>query len=412
MKITNISTINVEEIKQITWVQVETDIGITGLGETFFGPSAVSGCIHEIFSPMLIGKNPLNIEKHWKNMFDMANAFGYAGAEFRAISAIDMALWDILGKFTKQPIYNLLGGMCRDKIRTYNTAGQYGENRDSELAITDAGTLAKSLLDEGVTAMKWAFTDHFADQDRGNTISDEDLKLMIKPFEDIRTQVGDKMDIANDGHGRWNLNSAIRIGKAMDKFNLLWQEELIQPVNIENHIILANEITAPVCVSERLISKFQFRDYIKAGAAEIVMPDLIWTGGITETKKISILAETEQRPIAPHDMTGPVNIFACANICMNVPNAFIMEPCRAFNGENGWYKKFIDPIPSIIDGYLIAPDIPGIGTNLKPEILSLKGTKIITSNQPGEPHWGGFESPLFKIVNEKGRKKVKPKKNL
>ena len=339
-------------------------------------------------------------------MFDMANAFGHAGAEMRAISAIDMALWDIVGQSTKQPIYNLLGGKCREKIRTYNTAGQYGKNIDSILAITDAGTLSKSLLDEGITAMKWAFTDHFADQDRGNTISDEDLNLLTIPIEDIRNSVGNQMDIANDGHGRWNLNSAIRIGKAMDIYKPLWQEELIQPTNIENHLILANEIDAPVCVSERLISKFQFRDYLKSGAAEIVMPDLIWTGGITETKKISVLAETEQRPIAPHDMTGPVNIFACAHISMNAPNAFIMETCRAFYGTEGWYKKYVDPIPKVEDGYLLAPDIPGIGTKLLPEVLNMKGTKIESSNETGGDHWGGFESQLFKVIRENGKKKI------
>ena len=110
MIIKSISTVNIEEIKQITWVLVETDNGIIGLGETFFGPAAIRGCIHEIFSPMLIGQNPISIEKHWRDMFDMANAFGYAGAELRAISAIDMALWDILGQITNLPIYNLLGG--------------------------------------------------------------------------------------------------------------------------------------------------------------------------------------------------------------------------------------------------------------------------------------------------------------
>ncbi|MDP6425461.1 MAG: mandelate racemase/muconate lactonizing enzyme family protein [SAR202 cluster bacterium] len=406
MIIKSISTVNIEEIKQITWVLVETDTGIIGLGETFFGPAAIRGCIHEIFSPMLIGQNPISIEKHWRDMFDMANAFGYAGAELRAISAIDMALWDILGQITNQPIYNLLGGSCRNKIRTYNTAGQYGSNKDSELAIKDAGTLAKSLLDQGITAMKWAFTDHFADQDRGNTVSDEDLNLMIEPIESIRAAVGNSMDVANDGHGRWNLNSAIRIGRAMDDYGLLWQEELIQPTNLENHIILANEIKAPICVSERLMSKFQFREYLKAGVAEIVMPDLIWTGGITETKKISILAEVEQRPVAPHDMTGPVNIFACANICMNIPNAFIMETCRAFYGKEGWYKKYVDPVPIVIDGNLLAPDNPGVGTALRPEVFNMSGTQVMTSSESGDPHWGGFTSPSFKVIKEGGRKRV------
>ena len=144
---------------------------------------------------MLIGQNPVSIEKHWRDMFDMANAFGYAGAEIRAISAIDIALWYILGQITNQPIYSQLGRSCKNEIRTYNTAGQYGSNKDSELAITDAGTLAKSLLDQGITAMKWAFTDHFADQDRGNTVSDEDLNLMLEPIESIREAVGNSVDV-------------------------------------------------------------------------------------------------------------------------------------------------------------------------------------------------------------------------
>ena len=136
------------------------------------------------------------------------------------------------------------------------------------------------------------------------------------------------------------------------------------------------------------------------------MPDLIWTGGITETKKISVLAETEQRPIAPHDMTGPVNIFACAHISMNAPNAFIMETCRAFYGPDGWYKNYVDPIPKVEDGNLLAPDIPGIGTRLLPEVLNMKGTKIESSNERGGDHWGGFESQLFKVIKENGKKKI------
>ena len=134
--------------------------------------------------------------------------------------------------------------------------------------------------------MKWAFTDQFADINRGTHISNEDMKLLLKPISDIRDAVGDRIEIANDGHGRWNLNSAIRIGKAMDHLDMMWQEELIQPTNVDSHLRLAEEIEAPICVSERLISKYQFREYLKAGAAEVVMPDLIWTGGITETKKI------------------------------------------------------------------------------------------------------------------------------
>jgi len=410
MKIKSIETIQLKEFPLIIWVQINTDNGITGLGETYFAPNAVSEIIHNVLSPLLINKNPLNIEDHWRNMFEMTNAFGYAGAEARAISAIDIALWDISGKVAEQPIYNLLGGKCREKIRTYNTAGQYAGNTDSIDAILNPVKLVNSLIDDGIDAMKWAYTDHFADQTRGNYISDEDLNLLIQPIKKIRKEIGYNFEIANDGHGRWNLTSAIKIGKALDQYNMLWQEELIKPVNVENHIKLADEIESPVCVSERLISKYQFRDYLKKGAIEIVMPDLIWTGGITETKKISTLAETEQLPVAPHDMTGPVNIFACAHISMNIPNALIMETCRAFYDKDGWYNKIVDRNIEVVDGYLLAPNGIGLGTSLKKDLFQRDDLIYkITDFNSGDLHWGGFTSNLFEVVSEKGKKTVKRK---
>ncbi len=127
MKISSVETIHLAEFPAATWVQVHTDSGVTGLGETWFGPRAVAGAIHEILAPMIVGQDPLAIERHWRDMFNVTNAFGYAGAEMRAMSALDIALWDISGQVARQPIYNLLGGACRDRIKTYNTAGQYGE---------------------------------------------------------------------------------------------------------------------------------------------------------------------------------------------------------------------------------------------------------------------------------------------
>jgi L-alanine-DL-glutamate epimerase-like enolase superfamily enzyme len=408
LKITSIETVHLAEFPAITWVQVKTDSGQVGLGETYFGPRAVDGCVHEMFAPMLIGKDPLAIERHWRDMFDMANAYGYAGAEARAISAIDIALWDISGQVAGQPIYNMLGGACRDRIRTYNTTGQYGDNHDMEMAILDPGTLAKSLLDEGITAMKWAFTDQFADLTRGTYISNEDLRLLIKPVEEIRAAVGDRLEVANDGHGRWNLNSAIKIGKAMDHLDMMWQEELIQPTNVESHLRLADEIEAPVCVSERLISKYQFREYLRAGAAEVVMPDLIWTGGITETRKICIMAEAEQRPVAPHDMTGPVNMFACAHVSMNAPNVYLMESCRAFYGTGGWYDRVVETNIRVEDGYLLAPEGPGLGTRLRPDLFDRSDVTIEVTDEPGQHyHWGGHESPVFEVVGGRGERRVK-----
>lgn len=407
MKIIRIETIHLDEFPAATWVQVHTDGGVVGLGETWFGPRAVSGAIHEIFSPMLIGKDPLAIERHWRDMFDMANAFGFAGAEARAISAIDVALWDIAGKIAQQPVYNLLGGACRDRIPTYNTNASYGDVHDLELSMEDAGTVAKSLLDDGISIMKWAFTDPFADPSRGMYLSDNDLDLMLEPMRQIRTAVGKDMAIANDGHGRWNLQNAIRIGRAMDQFGMFWQEELIQPTNVQNHVTLAHEIDAPVCVSERLISKFQFREYLREGAAEIVMPDLIWTGGITETKKIATMAEAEDAPVAPHDTTGPVNVFACAHICMNAPNAWVMETVRAFYGPGGWYNKIVEPNIVVQDGNLLAPEGPGLGTSLKSEMLDRSDLRVESSDEPGGDHWGGFTSDYEIYTDDDGQRALR-----
>jgi len=407
MKITRIETINVAEFPAVTWVQIHTDVGITGLGETWFGPRSVVGAIHEFLGPLLIGQNPLDIERHWRDMFDMTNAFGYAGAEFRAVSALDIALWDISGQVAGQPIYNLLGGACRDRILTYNTSAGYGELDDNVSAITDAGTLAKQLLDEGLTVMKAAFTDHFADLSRGTYVSAVDLDLMLTPMRAIRDSVGNAMGIANDGHGRWNLPCAIRIGKAMDQFDMFWQEELIQPTNVDSHLALAHEVEAPICVSERLVGKYQFRDYLRAGAAEIVMPDLIWTGGITETKKIATMAEAEQRPVAPHDCTGPVNVFACAHICMNAPNAYIMETVRAF--YRGWYDRFIEPNIVVEDGHLLAPEGPGLGTRLKPEVRERGDATVEVGDEPGGDHWGGQHSVFEVVTDGDGRRVVRLK---
>jgi L-alanine-DL-glutamate epimerase-like enolase superfamily enzyme len=194
----------------------------------------------------------------------------------------------------------------------------------------------------------------------------------------------------------------------MDHLDMMWQEELIQPTNVDSHLRLADEIEAPICVSERLISKYQFREYLKAGAAEVVMPDLIWTGGITETKKICTMAEAEQRPVAPHDMTGPVNVFACAHISMNVPNVFLMETCRAFYGEGGWYDKVVETNIRVEDGNLLAPEGPGLGTRLRPDVFGRSDLTVEITDEPRDHfHWGGHESAAFEVVGAHGERRVK-----
>ena len=379
MRITRIETIRVKAQPHLIWVQVHTDAGLTGLGETFYAPTVVQAAVHDHFGPLLIGRDPFEVERHWEAMFRLSDHAGYGGAEMRAISALDMALWDIKGQAAGVPVYELLGGAVRRRIRVYATGMPY----------EGAAELARRLLDEGITAMKGGPTIPLAQASDGQYLSARDLDRALKPFREIRDAVGPDMELANDGHGKWALPVAIRIAQAMEPLEPMWQEDLMPLLNPEALRRLQEATRTPVCVSERLLSRWQHRQYIENGAARIVMPDLIWTGGISETHKVAILASAHQVPLAPHDATGPVNIFACAQVCMSAPNAMIQEHVPAFH--KGWYADFVEPNLDIRDGYLHAPQRPGIGTRLKPGVRDRPDAVVVASDEPGESpidHWG------------------------
>ena len=397
MKITRIETITVKEFFHVCWVRIHTDAGHIGLGETWYIPRAVEAVIHDVYSPHLIGQNPIDRERLWAKMFGIAEGFGYAGTEFRALSAIDIALWDIAGQSMGEPIYNLLGGMSRDKIRIYNTIGSYGEYQDNEWELKDPVGQAQSYIDEGITMFKSYYAMAIPRDGQGNFVAAEDIRKALQPLEKVRNAIGDQIEIAHDGGGQWSLPAAIRICQAMEEYDIFWQEEMIRPVNVEAHLRLKEATKTPITAAERLFSKFQFREFIEKGAAEIVMPDLIWTGGITETKKIATLAETYQTPITPHDWTGPVNVFACAHISMSVPNLLMQETNRAY--YKGWYDKFVEPNIVIRDGYLMPPEGPGLGTRLKTDVFDRSDVRVQTSDESYEFNWPGFIDPGQTIGN-------------
>jgi len=372
MHITHIESIRVGEYPDIIWVQVYTDTGIVGLGETWYAATTVEAAIHDHFAPLLVGKDPFAIERHWSNMFRLSDHAGYGGAEMRAISALDIALWDITGKATGVPVYELLGGKVRDKIRVYATGAPY----------VGAGELAKELVAEGIVAMKMGPTIVVATPTEGQYLAPKELDRALQPFRDVRQAVGDDIDIANDGHGKWSLPVAIQIAQAMEDLEPMWQEDLMPLLNPDALLQLQQSTRTPVCISERLLSRWQLRPYIENGSARVVMPDLIWTGGISETHKIAVMASAHQLPVAPHDATGPVNIFACAQICMSAPNAMIMEHVRPF--FLGWYGDFVEPNLPIVHGWLHAPEEPGIGTRLKAAVRQRQDATLRTTDEMAE----------------------------
>ncbi|MSU61096.1 MAG: mandelate racemase/muconate lactonizing enzyme family protein [Pedosphaera sp.] len=384
MRITRIETLRLPDHPNAVWVQVHTSDGLIGLGETYYIPAAVEAVIHDFAAPLLLGKSVFDRERHWQNLFCSANFFGYAGAEMRAVSALDLALWDLLGQSAGQPIYNLIGGRCRESIPVYNTCVNTPKYRDQDGFLNKPGELAQSLLSEGYTQMKVWPWDRFAPQIEsasstgpagwsamgpvGHVLAPAHLKQGLWTVQEIRKAVGDRIEIAIEGHSRWDVNCAIRLARALEPYDVIWMEDIIQPDSVEDLRRLVQETRVPQCVSERLFTKYAFRAVLERQAAHIVMIDLIWTGGLTEAIKIAAMADAHHLAFAPHDCTGPVNVFAALHLCAALPNAMIMEVVRGFC--DGYYLELVDrPVP-IKNGQARLEFGPGLGVKLRPEVLT------------------------------------------
>jgi L-alanine-DL-glutamate epimerase-like enolase superfamily enzyme len=384
MNITRLETIRAPDLPNLIWVRVHTAGGLVGLGETFYIPAAVESVVHDFAAPLLLGQSAFDRERHWQALFSYANFFGHAGAEMRAISAIDIALWDLLGKHTGEPVLNLLGGQTRDSIRIYNTCVDTPRYADQSGFLESPGDLARSLLSQGITAMKVWPWDRFAPQAKaamatgpagwsavgpvGHDLAAEQLAQGLWTVQEIRRAVGDKMQIAIEGHSRWDVNCTLRIARALEPYDVLWMEDFLQPDSAEDLARIVRESRVPQTVSERLFTRHAFRRILDAQAAHIVMPDIIWTGGLSEGMKIAALADTHHLPIAPHDCTGPVNVFACLHLCAAVPNSMIMETVRGF--YEGYYRDVITPAVPIRDGRAVLDQFgPGLGVELRGEFL-------------------------------------------
>lgn len=384
MKITKIETIRIAQRPNLLWLQVYTDDGLVGLGETFIMAETVEAYVHEFIAPRVIGRDPMQIDAL---AADLVGYLGFrsSGAEVRGNSAFDIALWDIFGKAVGQPIAQLLGGFTRPEIRTYNTCAgpEYirdatGQNTtnfglDGPGAYDDlngflhrADELAQSLLEDGITAMKiWPF-DHAAEKSRGHYISQSDIKVALQPFEKIRAAVGDRMDIMVEFHSMWQLLPAIQIAKALTPYQTFWHEDPIKMDSLSSLKRYVAASPAPISASETLGSRWAFRDLLETGAAGIVMLDVSWCGGLSEARKIAAMAETWHLPVAPHDCTGPVVLCASTHLSLNAPNALVQESVRAF--YKTWYGDLVTALPPVRNGMITVPPGPGLGMELNPEL--------------------------------------------
>jgi galactonate dehydratase len=369
MRITKVETISQRTATEIhagraswVWVRIHTDTGLHGTGETFPAADAERAIILGDFARALLDRDPRDIERIWQDLQTQVQYRGWAGAEIRALSAIDVALWDLLGKAVGLPAYILLGGQCWDFIPIYNTC--YDDAFDFNTA---PGELATDLLRSGITAMKiWPF-DGVARKNHGQSISSEEMDEGLAPVRRIRDVVGNKMSIMMEFHGLWNLPCAVRIAQALEPYDVTWLEEMLPQDNLSVFAMLARQVKQPLCISERLITRWGYRELFENQSASIIMPDLAWTGGLTEAKKIAAAAHTYYLPVAFHNCAGPVTHLASWHLAMATPNLMILETVRRHYKHRYPEIATVSGVPN--DGRLGIPPGPGLGIELKKEFL-------------------------------------------
>lgn len=382
MKITRVETVELREGTVVhvgsvgwVWVRIHTDEGLVGLGETFPATPAEKAILLNDLAPRLVGRDPGDIESIWHDLFLAVQYRGWAGAEIRAISAVDMALWDLFGKSCKLPVYQLLGGRCWDSVRIYNTC--YDDLFDFN---TQPIELARDLHASGIRAMKiWPF-DAIARRNQGQSISAEELEEGLAPVRQIREALGSEMEIAVEFHGFWNLPCATKIAKALEACKVMWLEELLPQDNLATYKTLAGRVSSPLCISERLLTRWGFREVLENGAASIIMPDVAWCGGLTEARKIANWAETYYLPIAPHNCGGPVTHFATWHLAVATPNLFVMETVRRHYSDR--FLRVATSSGAPVGGRLGIPSGPGLGVELKPEFLASQAAEMSSFPRP------------------------------
>jgi len=352
-----------------TWIRLHTDSGFTGLGETYPFTRSQVGALRDLVE-VLIGKDPRDIEGIWKSLYTRAAFNVTGGAEMRIISAIDIALWDLLGKYYEAPVYRLLGGKARENIRVYNTTNGIGDWTNEK----DIEKIAEFLLDRGICAMKiWPF-DTVARKNTGSYISPAEIESKLDWIRRIRNTVGKEMEIALEFHAYWNLPSAQRIAAALEPYGIMWIEDIMFPENVEAYAKLCGETSIPVCISERLATRFPFARLLQEKACDIAMFDVTWCGGLTSGKKIADLADTFMVPSAPHTYGGPVLWYASMHLAIALTNLWIMESGYYFYHDI--YPDFLEEVIIPENGVVQPPEEPGLGIKLREGLLDDPDTVI------------------------------------
>jgi galactonate dehydratase len=353
------------------FVEVRTDEGVTGWGEiTTTTPTAnrgIAAMVRQV-SDLLAGVDPARIEDTWHKVFRAFTYMGSRGAGTNVVSAVDVALWDIRGKVLGLPIHELLGGRVRDDLLIYTHPDQrrFG-TRDGVVEEI------RAIVDSGHTGIKF---DPFPappgvalahDRYLDGRISRAELRQAMELTALIREAAGPDVELLIDAHGRFDVPNAIRIGQALDEIGgIHWYEEPVPPESYRALEQVRGQVRVPISVGERLHTRWDFVPVLENRLADFVMPDVTWTGGISELKKIATMAEAYYVPISPHDAAGPVNLVAGGHVMITVPNFYRIESSRH---DLSGYNRFLTTPLDNRNGRLVLPPGPGLGLDFDLDYL-------------------------------------------
>jgi galactonate dehydratase len=372
MKITSVKTAATKGHGMHLWVKVTTDAGVTGLGECVHGGKqaiAILGYMEE----KLIGRDPFEIDAIFEDM-RRGHVFdgGTAGALITALTGLEIALWDLKGKALNTPIYELLGGKFRDKIRVYaDCQVEPGMNFDEIRQVVDG------VLERGFTALKIDVDIHayghkgteiegFTKDKFNMTAFQWEHERMVELVDMVTRAAGRDVAVAADVHTRLDVPSAVRLARDLEPYHLMWLEEPVPAENVAAMRKVTESTSTPICSGENLYLRHGFRDLIEQQAVDIIMPDIPKCGGLSECRKIANMAEIYYIPFAPHNVSSPIGTMASAHVCGTVPNFMVLE--FHWLHRDYWTTIIQEKTDIIQNGYITLSDRPGIGLELDEEV--------------------------------------------
>lgn len=371
MKITDIKSYVLAPIPSNPWIFVEilTDEGVTGLGEcTDYASTPILINAIESIKPLVVGQDPSHIEEIWQRISRNYSTLNIRGFVSHVVSAVDIALWDIRGKVLDVPVYQLIGGPLRASVPLYtHIQDQRG------VSIAEAVELTKDVISEGYTAIKtdpfkWqrSLAGEYMGADMVERLSPKAIEEAMMWMTAVRETVGSDYELMVDAHGRFDTASAIAAGRALEAINLIWYEEPVPPESFEALRQVRESTNIPICMGERHFTRYDYVALLENRLVDYIMPDICWTGGISEIKRIASMAEAYYVRVSPHDALGPVSIMSGFHASMTIPNFYRLECIHTWFED---FAKIIRPMFDYHDGAIWPSNRPGLGIELNHDTI-------------------------------------------